>query len=349
MTISDSTFSTSCSIDNRSHLTLLRSTVTVGGVVNSGTLTVTSSSVTDNEGAGITNSGGLLLSNSTVAGNGGAGIKSTGTLAVNSSTVTKNGGNGVDARGRATIQNSILAGNAAADCKGSLTSGGYNLVGNVAGCAFTAGPGDLIGPDPRLGPLMGPPGVPKYYPLLPGSPAIDAGNPAGCTDGAGNLLAVDQRGAARSGRCDIGAYEYSPPGPPARIQVWGGSPQLAEPLATFAQPLQALVLDAAGSPVPGVTVTFTAPASGPSGTFADTGATTTTAPTDADGIAQAAPFTANGLIGDYAVVASVSGLAASASYALTNALWWFVAPGGDDGKDCRDPVHACATISGALD
>jgi hypothetical protein len=56
-----------------------------------------------------------------------------------------------------------------------------------------------------LFPLIGSPG---YHPLLPGSPAIDAGNPAGCTDHLGNLLNSDQRGVARVGRCDIGAYEY---------------------------------------------------------------------------------------------------------------------------------------------
>jgi len=48
--------------------------------------------------------------------------------------------------------------------------------------------------------------------LLKGSPAIDAGNPNGCTDDKGNLLKTDQRGWARPGRhdtgaCDIGAFE----------------------------------------------------------------------------------------------------------------------------------------------
>jgi len=49
-------------------------------------------------------------------------------------------------------------------------------------------------------------------PLQSGSPAIDAGNPSGCTDGAGHLLKTDQRGKPRpdpediSG-CDPGAFE----------------------------------------------------------------------------------------------------------------------------------------------
>ena len=42
--------------------------------------------------------------------------------------------------------------------------------------------------------------------------AIDAGNPAGCTDGQGALLKIDQRGLPRpnredTGACDMGAYE----------------------------------------------------------------------------------------------------------------------------------------------
>jgi hypothetical protein len=46
--------------------------------------------------------------------------------------------------------------------------------------------------------------------LLRSSPAINAGNPNGCTDHEGNPLDADQRGVARVGRCDIGAYEYDP-------------------------------------------------------------------------------------------------------------------------------------------
>src|SRR5438105_13988144 len=48
--------------------------------------------------------------------------------------------------------------------------------------------------------------------LLSGSPAVDAGNPNGCTDGLGHLLKTDQRGKPRPdtedpGGCDMGAYE----------------------------------------------------------------------------------------------------------------------------------------------
>jgi len=48
--------------------------------------------------------------------------------------------------------------------------------------------------------------------LLTGSPAIDPGNPSGCTDDKGNLLKTDQRGQPRpdkedTGGYDVGAYE----------------------------------------------------------------------------------------------------------------------------------------------
>jgi hypothetical protein len=56
---------------------------------------------------------------------------------------------------------------------------------------------------------------------LDDSPAIDAGNPAGCTDHLGNLLTVDQTGFPRpypqGGRCDIGAFEWRPGQPSAAL------------------------------------------------------------------------------------------------------------------------------------
>jgi hypothetical protein len=55
-------------------------------------------------------------------------------------------------------------------------------------------------------------GPTQTIPLLSGSPAIDAGNPGGCTDGNGHLLKTDQRGKPRHDKedtsgCDIGAFE----------------------------------------------------------------------------------------------------------------------------------------------
>jgi hypothetical protein len=78
-------------------------------------------------------------------------------------------------------------------------------------CNFD-GPGDLNNTDPKLGPVGDYGGPTKTIRLLSGSPAIDAGNPQGCTDGKGKLLKIDQRGKPRpdhedTGGCDMGAYE----------------------------------------------------------------------------------------------------------------------------------------------
>jgi hypothetical protein len=81
-------------------------------------------------------------------------------------------------------------------------------------CNFN-GPGDLSNTDPRLGPLQDNGGPTQTMALLPGSPAIDAGNPHGCRDDSRHLLKTDQRGKPRpdkedTGGCDIGAYERQP-------------------------------------------------------------------------------------------------------------------------------------------
>ena len=66
--------------------------------------------------------------------------------------------------------------------------------------------------DPMLGPLQNNGGPTETVPVLTGSPAIDAGNPNGCTDSNGRLLKTDQRGRPRPDRedktgCDMGSYE----------------------------------------------------------------------------------------------------------------------------------------------
>ena len=104
-------------------------------------------------------------------------------------------------------------------------------------------------------------------------------------------------------------------GSPAQIEAFSGTPQSANTGTAFGAPLAARVRDASGNPVQGVTVTFTAPATGASGTFAGG---VNTALTDSQGIATAPVFTANGTAGSYSVVASVAGLGPTASFSLTN-------------------------------
>ncbi|MGB2758261.1 MAG: LPXTG cell wall anchor domain-containing protein, partial [Acidimicrobiia bacterium] len=89
-------------------------------------------------------------------------------------------------------------------------------------------------------------------------------------------------------------------------------------------PLSVRVNDADGDPLSGIAVTFTAPASGASGNFASSGITSiasvgATVLTDANGVATAPAFTANGTTGSYVVQATVSGLLSKiVNFAMTN-------------------------------
>ncbi len=102
-------------------------------------------------------------------------------------------------------------------------------------------------------------------------------------------------------------------GPTAIVAVTGASPQFTPVGASFAVPLAVKVTDATGNPYPGAVVTFTAPTSGPSGSFAGG---VTTATTNATGVATAPTFVANTITGSYQVAASTGGL--TTSFSLTN-------------------------------
>jgi PKD domain-containing protein len=327
------------------------------GIYNRGTMTLNNSSVSDNNaatrsGGGIFNQGTLSLNNTTVGNNiafGGAGIYNGGTLDLNSSTVSYNtaistGGIFIIG-GTVTLHNSILAANQGLwpDCAFPPASAGYNIIGNATTCNFSPTTGDQVNIDPKIGLVIGHPG---YDPLFSDSPAIDAGDPAGCMGSAG-LLTTDQRGAARTGICDIGAYEYTTPGAAAQIYPFAGTPQHTPPLTNFWLPLQAAVLDGIGSPVSNEKVIFTAPGSGASGTFLDQGTGTTSETTDLNGIATAAGFSANDQTGSFTVTATVSGTLLSADFSLSN-LTWYVATTGDDTNNCQAALTPCQSINGVL-
>ena len=106
--------------------------------------------------------------------------------------------------------------------------------------------------------------------------------------------------------------------PSSTITATGGTPQSAVVTTAFASGLSATVLNGSSQPLSGVTVTFTAPASGASASFG--GATTTTAVTNASGVATVAAPTANGGGGSYAVTATAAGVPGSALFTLTNTL-----------------------------
>ena len=227
-------------IGNTGTLTLSASTVSGnftggwgGGVSNAGVLTINNSTISGNQandpschllcnfGGGIfsNNSSKLTINNSTISGNfghtGGAIYGLRATVTINNSTISGNtakpgSGGIVSYGGTATLQNTIVANNSGRNCFGTFTSNGYNLSSDGS-CAFN-NTGDLNNTNPNLGPLQNNGGPTQTMALLSGSPAIDAGNPKGCTDGQGHLLKTDQRGDPRpdkedSSGCDMGAYE----------------------------------------------------------------------------------------------------------------------------------------------
>jgi hypothetical protein len=108
-------------------------------------------------------------------------------------------------------------------------------------------------------------------------------------------------------------------GPPNQMTTNSGTtPQSAQVSKVFGTLLGVTIKDATNNPVPGIAVTFTAPAqTGPSGTFAN-GTGTTQATTDSNGVATATVFTADPHAGGpYNVSANASGLS-TVNFALTN-------------------------------
>ena len=185
-----------------------------------GTLSINSSTLANNQAIGGTAT--TVYNNPAGTGQGGGLYIAGGTVSIDHSTLAGNeasGGAGIipgvgygggiyNAAGASALQihDTILADNTAdfdPDLDGSFTSQGYNLIGNSAGgSGFAAS--DLLNLDPQLGPLQNNGGPTQTMALLPGSPAIDAGDNNGAPD-------YDQRGPgfARivNGTIDIGAFE----------------------------------------------------------------------------------------------------------------------------------------------
>jgi hypothetical protein len=172
-------------------------------------------------GGGIGGGGNADLSivNSTVSGNSagtsGGGIYNNLSLYVTLSTITGNSapsGGGIYNVGSVEVFNTILnagmSGENIFNEGGTVTSLGYNLSSDDGG-GYLTGPGDQINTDPLLGPLQDNGGPTLTHGLLPGSPAIDAGDP-NFTPPPFN----DQRGCPRviNGRVDIGSFERQPLG-----------------------------------------------------------------------------------------------------------------------------------------
>ena len=106
----------------------------------------------------------------------------------------------------------------------------------------------------------------------------------------------------------------------SQVVVTAGGDQSATVGSTFINPLSATIEDQYGNPVlvALTRVTFTAPASGASGTFAN-GTDTAVTTTNSSGIATTTAFSANTTGGPYAVVAASSGVT-SAAFSETNTV-----------------------------
>jgi hypothetical protein len=101
------------------------------------------------------------------------------------------------------------------------------------------------------------------------------------------------------------------------IAATSGGGQTATVGVAFANTLVATVMQGS-TPVNGATVTFTAPSTGASGTFAQNGTATDTETTGTNGIATSTAFTANSTTGAYSVTATTSGASTPATFGLTN-------------------------------
>ncbi len=106
-------------------------------------------------------------------------------------------------------------------------------------------------------------------------------------------------------------------GAPGSITIVAGRTQTAVVNSVFDTAFSVLVTDNFGNPVSGVEVTFTAPTTGASGSFAG-GATSTVVQTLANGIATAGAFRANTIAGAYTLTASSPSIGAPATFNLTN-------------------------------
>lgn len=253
-----------------------------GAIQNQGEMTITNSTFARNSsstGAIYHRFGNLTIINSTFIGNTstkntvGSSLDSTGgTLSVKNSIFADGSGRGCSISGTSYTQDHVIADDGS--CTGDYTTPLLGALGNYGGNTQTA-------------------------PLLPGSPAINAGS--GCPTS-------DQRGLARVGVCDLGAFESQG----FTLAIIGGDNQSAFSNNPFSLPLQVSVTaNNLVEPVNGGLIFHTVPASGASASF-DAAAYAISAG-KASGNA-----TANDFAGTYTVNLFTPGSNDQPAYTLTN-------------------------------
>jgi hypothetical protein len=242
-----------------------------------GDLTINYCSIKNNNVRGIYSLGTVTINNTTISGNkidlpvGGAGIYAQGVLTINNSTISGNSAFAEDGVGGAmlvesanlTITSSTIAANTAGGgCPGiaggpPVTYFVRNTI-SLGGCVIFLPKETNIqdgDPDPLLGPLQDNGGPTDTMTLLPGSPAIDAGDNTGAPT-------YDQRGPGYprivGDTIDIGALEVQP-GPAKQLVL--SAPASVAPGTPFDVTVTAL--DAYGHVATGYTGTVTFSATDP--------------------------------------------------------------------------------------
>jgi predicted outer membrane repeat protein len=245
-----------------------------GAIYNEGALSLSRVTVADNtaahDGGGIYESSTtwLNLNNVTLSGNqaqhyGGALYTSTTATLQNTSVVNNfasTRGGGIYASSAAVpvaAINSLFSGNVdgvgvVSHSNHRLISGGNNLVVNQSG--VLAGATDRIVTDVKLANLAANGGIGRTHALLPGSPAINAANPS-------TSPSTDQRGTARQGAPDIGAYEYTNTPPVVTPLVLASTQEDIARTITQAQLLVGAT-DANGDPLQASNLNILTPGSG---------------------------------------------------------------------------------------
>ena len=182
------------------------------------TVSINNSTISGN-GSGVHNStlSDTVVTNSTISDNGSGIYNDNGALAASVYNTTMSN-NGVEIRNfnapvvvamSHTIFNVSPGGHSILNDFGTVTSYGYN-VSSDDGAGYLNGTGDQINTNPLLGPLQNNGGPTFTHQLLPGSPAIDTGDP--------NFTPppfCDQRGPGFprvvNGRIDKGSFEVQGP------------------------------------------------------------------------------------------------------------------------------------------
>jgi hypothetical protein len=178
--------------------------------------------------------------------------------------------------------------------EGSPINASYSCIEEAA----YAGSNNNISVDPLLGTLGNYGGPVQTIPLLPGSPAIDAGTSV-------NIPINDARGIVRSSP-DMGAFESRG----FTMAIVSGNNQTSPVSTPFADSLKVSVSSINNEPVDGGTVTFTAPNSGAGAVFDINPAFIASGTASINAAANAAE-------GGYTVTAGAAG-AAPVTFNLTN-------------------------------